>query len=78
MISDVEVSKIQDEKLAHLMVSIISLSVFPIIAKPIISGVLEKQNIDYKEFLEQRKEFSPGFIMSILKDLGENQNYKPK
>lgn len=70
----VEINAIPEEKIAHLMVSIISLSVFPIIAKPIISGVLETQNIDYKEFLEQRKEYSPGFIMSIAKDMG----VKPK
>lgn len=76
MVQTVEVSKIQDEKLAHLMVSIISLSVFPIVAKPIISGILNQQNIDYKEFIEQRKELSPGFIMSIIKDLGDDPNYK--
>ena len=59
------------------MVSVISLSVFPILAKPIIEGILNTQNIDYKEFIQERKEFSPWFIMSAIKGMG-NESFKSK
>lgn len=67
-------NNIPQEQIAHLMVSIVSLSVFPIVAKPIISGILDQQDLNYKEFIEQRKEYSPMFIMSIIKSMGKDMN----
>ncbi len=69
-------NSIPEEHLGHLLVSVVSLSVFPVLAKPIISGILEQQDIDYKEFIQQRKEFSPKFIMSIIKSMGEDIDLK--
>lgn len=69
-------NSISEDQIAHLMVSIVSLSVFPIVARPIISGLLDQQDISYSEFIEQRKEYSPGFIMGIIKSMGEGQQNK--
>lgn len=62
-----------DKEMAHLMVSIISLSVFPVLARPIIEGILVRQGLDYKEFIEERKDFSPWFTMCAIG--GMNQGY---
>jgi TetR/AcrR family transcriptional regulator len=64
-------NSVKEDQIAHILVSIVSLSVFPIVAKPIISGILKQQDTNYEEFLEQRKEYSPGFIMSIIQNMGE-------
>ncbi|MEE4117146.1 MAG: TetR/AcrR family transcriptional regulator [Marinilabiliaceae bacterium] len=53
-------------QIAHIMISIISLSVFPVLASPILKGILDKQGIDFKAFLEERKEFSPWFVMCAI------------
>ena len=65
---------IPDLQVAHLMVTIVSLSVFPVMARPILERLLSLQGIDYKEFLEERKVYSPAFIMSALgSDKNKNQ-----
>lgn len=76
MSKTLEENSISEDNLAHLLVSIISLSVFPIVAKPILGGILGKQNIEYSDFLQQRKEYSPKFIMSIIKSMGEDIHSK--
>ncbi|MDX2414137.1 MAG: TetR/AcrR family transcriptional regulator [Bacteroidales bacterium] len=62
------------DEFAHLMVSIVSLSVFPIVAKPIIEGILSKQEISYDKFIEERKQYSPRFIQSAISGMAENPN----
>jgi len=52
----------------NLWVNIISLCIFPIVAKPIFQGVLFKNNNDeYDEFLKQRKDFLKGYIIQSIK-----------
>lgn len=63
---------IPKEDFAHLMISIVSLSVFPIVAKPIIKGILSKQDISYDKFIEERKQYSPWFIQSAILGMAEN------
>ncbi len=69
-------NSISEKYLGHILVSVVSLSVFPILARPIISGILEQQDINYTDFIQQRKEFSPKFIMSIIKGMGEDIDLK--
>lgn len=68
-----------DREIAHLVITIISLSVFPIVARPILEKVLSLQGIEYDSFLEERKRYSPDFIMSAIGNTGqksENQENK--
>jgi len=52
----------------NLWVNIISLCIFPIVAKPIFQGVLFKNdNDEYDEFLKQRKDFLKGYIIQSIK-----------
>jgi len=40
--------------------------VFPFLAKPIISGVMEKIGYNFDEYLEQRKNYAPDFILKAI------------
>ncbi len=56
-----------EEAIPHLMVSIVSLSVFPIAAKPILKGILEQAGIEYNQFIKERMQVAPDFIINALK-----------
>ena len=74
--SDVSTS-LPEEAIPHLMVSIISLSVFPIAAKPILKGILQQAGIEYNQFIKERMHVAPDFIISALKQYNvESKNNK--
>jgi len=60
-------TSLPEEAVPHLMVTIISLSVFPIAAKPILKGILDQANIEYDRFIEERMDVAPEFILSALR-----------
>jgi len=65
---EVERGVIKPISAKNLWVNIISLCIFPIVAKPIFQGVLFKNNNDeYDEFLKQRKDFLKGYIIQSIK-----------
>lgn len=52
----------------HLIVNVISLCVFPIVARPMVTGVLFKGDKDeFKNFLEERKNHVADFIINSIK-----------
>ncbi len=51
----------------HLFVNMISMCIFPFLARPLISGFLIRDRIDYDEFLEERKKELPKFIINSIK-----------
>lgn len=65
-------TRIPEELIPHLMVSIVSLSIFPIAAEPIIRGILKEQGIDYNRFIEERMHVAPELVISAIK------NYRPE
>lgn len=59
---------IEDITPEQLIVNVISLSVFPFIAKPIITGiVLNNDKIAYREMMEARKKEVSQFIIKAIK-----------
>lgn len=67
-------SKFSDHEIAHLMVSIISLSVFPVAAKPIIGTMLSSEGIDYNDFIEERKAYSADLIIRYINSVQNGNN----
>ena len=65
---------LNEEDLPHLIVTLVSLTVFPIAARPIIEGILDRQGIDYNEFIKQRKTWAPEFVINSLKHTGSISN----
>jgi len=52
----------------HLIVNMLSLCIFPVVAKPLIAGILFHNNEkEYKQFLLKRKEIVAAFIINGLK-----------
>jgi TetR/AcrR family transcriptional regulator len=54
----------------QLMISIAAISVFPFAAKGILEGLLGKLNIDFNDFIEERKNFAADFVIKAI----SNQN----
>ena len=64
---EVKAGKIRMVDPRQLMVSIISLCVFPFVAKPIITGIILGGEKDkYKIFIEERKSFVKEFIKNAI------------
>lgn len=52
----------------NLMANVVALCIFPVVARPVLQGVLfENDKDDYNEFLAQRKDFVKQFITNSIK-----------
>ena len=51
----------------QLFINIVALSVFPFAARGLLDILLQEQNIDFDEFVEERKQVLPLFIINALK-----------
>lgn len=58
---------ITETEIAHLMVTVVAMSVFPVMARPVVEAILAQQGIDYDTFLEERKTYSPHFIAKAIR-----------
>jgi TetR/AcrR family transcriptional regulator len=57
---------ITQASLPQLMISIAAISVFPFAAKGILEGILEKLDINFDEYMEERKEFAAEFVINAI------------
>jgi hypothetical protein len=52
----------------NLMTNTVSLCIFPIVARPVLQGILfENNKKEYDEFLIQRKDFVKDYIINSIK-----------
>lgn len=52
----------------NLMTNIVSMCIFPMVARPVLKGVLfENNEKEYKAFLKQRKDFLKEYIVNSIK-----------
>lgn len=58
---------ITKERMPQLMISMAAISVFPFAAKGILEGILGNLNIDFNDFMEERKEFAAEFVINAIK-----------
>jgi len=63
-----EVAKgnIKPISIEHFMVNLISMSVFPFIAQPMVQGVFDMDDQRFRQFIEERKKVVPQFILSAI------------
>jgi TetR/AcrR family transcriptional regulator len=54
------------ETIPQLMTSIAALSVFPFLAKAIVSGLMEKMGYDFGDYIELRKKFAADFVIRAI------------
>jgi len=63
----IEKGEIIPIKPEQLLVNIVSMSIFPFIAKPLLSAVLQKNEKEYKQLIEERKTHVAEFIINAIK-----------
>ncbi len=55
------------ETIPQLMSTIAAISVFPFAARGILEGIFEKMNIDFNDYMEERKEYAADFVIKAIK-----------
>lgn len=63
---ELENYNLTEASMPQLMISIAALSVFPFAARGLIEGFLEKVDIDFNKFIEERKEFAARFVIKAI------------
>ncbi|MBK7029571.1 MAG: helix-turn-helix transcriptional regulator [Bacteroidales bacterium] len=63
---EVDLRTIRAVKADHFMVNLLAMCIFPFVAKPIVKGVLRKDESQYNVFLKERKEQIIEFVMNSL------------
>lgn len=59
--------KIKAFKADHIFINVLALTIFPIVAKPIImAGIMDNNDEKYRKFLEERKTHVVDFVFSAL------------
>jgi AcrR family transcriptional regulator len=58
---------ITTETIPQLMSSIAAISVFPFAARGILEGIFEKMNINFNDYMEERKEYAADFVIKAIK-----------
>ncbi len=51
----------------HFMVNLISMTLFPFLAQPMIMGIFGMDQVSFNKFIKQRKKLIPHFIMRAIK-----------
>jgi TetR/AcrR family transcriptional regulator len=54
------------ETIPQLMTSIAAMSVFPFVAKAIVSGLMEKMGYSFDDYIEKRKEYAADFVIKAI------------
>ena len=67
-------NKIPPQYFIHILVNLMSMTVFPFIAKPMIGEVFSMQNDDFDVFIEQRRKFIPVWFDAIVQSFKNNNN----
>ena len=52
----------------HVLINILALSIFPVVAKPLIETIFGFSEVQLNQFYEERKKVVPEFILNALKN----------
>jgi TetR/AcrR family transcriptional regulator len=66
--AELENYNISKETMPQIMVTIVAISVFPFAARGLIEGILEKLDMDFNKYIEERKEFAAEFVLKAIKN----------
>ena len=64
---EAELGNIKPISAANFMANIMSLSIFPFLAQPLLQLIFSMSNDDFSTFIEERKQLIPELILSSLK-----------
>lgn len=57
---------ITQEKIPQLLTTIVSISIFPFVARNIVEGIFENIGVDFDRYIEERKEFAAEFVLKAI------------
>lgn len=63
---DIKKYNLSFENMPQIMASMVAMSVFPFAARGILEGILGKLNIDFDNFIEERKDFAADFVIKAI------------
>ncbi len=63
---EAKAGRIKPVSTAQFIVNLISLSVFPFLAQPLVQGIFAMDEKQFNQFIEERKTVIPEFIMSAI------------
>jgi len=58
---------ITKENIPQFMTTVAGMSVFPFVARPVITGIMEKMGYSFDQYTEERKEYAADFVINALK-----------
>lgn len=64
---EMQLGKLKQVNTIHLMLNILSLCVFPVVARPMIQNVMSLKSKDYDIILQQRKQEVTQFVINALR-----------
>ncbi len=64
---EVKAGKIKPTSPVHLIMNMMSLSIFPFLGKPMLSAILQIDELQFQLAMEQRKKYIPKFIFDAIK-----------
>jgi AcrR family transcriptional regulator len=62
----VQAEQLDKTDFRELFINLLSLCIFPIVARPMLQSILEFSNEEYDQFIEKRKKDLPVFIMNAI------------
>lgn len=60
----------------HIWLNVLSLSIFPVVAKPLIREIFHLSEEEYSKVLEERKQVVPRFVINALKSIEKHEDSK--
>jgi hypothetical protein len=51
----------------HIIINILSMTIFPFVGKPLIKNMTEMNDLDFEQFIEERRTLIPVWIRAMLK-----------
>ncbi len=57
----------KDVEIPHLMINVLSLSIFPYIGRPVIEEIMNEFDLNYEKFLDERRSMIAQFVINSIK-----------
>ena len=58
---------ITEENIPQILTTIVSMSVFPFVAKGVFEVIMTQTGLDFNEYLEERKQFAAEFVIKAIR-----------
>ncbi len=64
----VSLGEVKENRIIHYMINLLSLTIFPIIAQPMIKVMAGIDDVQFKEIMQERKELIPKWMKELMNE----------